>query len=173
MDLWPSPVPVGAETMGLTKEETEMTVSEIPAGRRTTARYFAAAMALLTALAYFLIGFRVLTVLENPEDQTVFGLIAGSAFLIGALVLLLTDSRVVMGLGAIAQALIILMYFNLAPEREPSFEVWGILIRVVQVLLLGALAYLAIRPRSEATPQVDAPSQGAVTAGQPPVRTGS
>ena len=37
-------------------------------------------------------------------------------------------------------------YFNLAGKRPPQFEAWGIAIRVFQVLLLGALRYLAARP---------------------------
>jgi hypothetical protein len=109
-------------------------------------------MAALISLIYFLIGLQVVTVLENPGDQTVFGLITGAVFLVGALVLLFFDNRVLWGLGALAQALIIFTYFNLAPEREPHYEAWGIVIRVIQVLLLGALVYLAIRPRTEASP---------------------
>jgi hypothetical protein len=31
-----------------------------------------------------------------------------------------------------------------APDREPSFELWGIAIRVVQVLLLTALVTLVL-----------------------------
>jgi hypothetical protein len=34
------------------------------------------------------------------------------------------------------------VYFAVAPDREPSFEPWGIVIRVVQVLLLAALVML-------------------------------
>ncbi len=52
--------------------------------------------------------------------------------------------------GAVLQALIIFMYFTLAAERIPEFEVWGILLRVVQIPLLGAITYLAIRPRRHA-----------------------
>ncbi|GEM_PF-3348804 len=120
--------------------------------KRRTVRYLAAALAVLTSLIYFLIGFQVLAVLEDPTDQTVFGLISGTAFMVGALVILFFDNRLLMGLGALAQAIIIFTYFNLAPEREPNFEMWGITIRVIQVLLLGALGYLAIRPRIEASP---------------------
>jgi hypothetical protein len=126
-----------------------MTLSRMPASRRRTARYYAVALTLITSLAYFLIGLQVLTVLEDPGDQTSFGFIAGSAFLLGALVIILTDNRVVMGLGAFAQAFIIFTYFNLASEREPAFEIWGILIRVVQLLLFGALVYLALGPGAE------------------------
>jgi hypothetical protein len=129
-----------------------MVISTTVVDRRKRVRYFAAAMAGVTSLVYFLIGFGAVTVLENPQDQTVFGLIAGAAFLAATMILLFFDSRVLWGLGALAQAFIIFTYFNLAPEREPSFEVWGILIRVAQALLLGALVYLAVRPINSAGP---------------------
>jgi hypothetical protein len=105
----------------------------------------AAAFAVLISLVYFLIGFKAVTVLDNVDDQTAFGLMAGGAFLVGAMLIFLTDNRVLWGIGAVAQALIIATYFNLAPERIPSYEPWGISIRVLQVLLLGALVYLAMR----------------------------
>jgi hypothetical protein len=142
-----------------------MTVSEKLANHRGMVRNLAATLAFLTSISYFHIGFRLVTVLDNVADQTAFGLIAGSAFLIGALAILLFDNRILMGLGALAQVFIILMYFNLAPEREPSYEVWGITIRVLQVLLLGALAYLAIRPKEAAQPPAGQPAREDVTVG--------
>jgi hypothetical protein len=132
-----------------------MTVRKSRVDRRRTVRSVATGLAGLTALLYYLIGFQVVTVLENPEDQAVFGMIAGTAFLAGALVIWFFDRRVLMGLGAVAQALIILMYFNLAPEREPSYEPWGIAIRVVQVSLFAALTYLAVRPVAPPSPAVE------------------
>jgi hypothetical protein len=101
--------------------------------RRRQVRYFAAAAAALTDRIYLLNGLQAVSVLENAEDQTVFGLIAGAAFLAGTLILLFFDNRVLWGLGALAQAFIIFTYFNLAPEREPSYEIWGIVIRVIQM----------------------------------------
>jgi hypothetical protein len=90
-------------------------------------------------------------VLDRPEDQVVFGLIAGSAFLIGAMVIEMFDRRVVMGLGATAQVFTIYTYFDLASQREPSFEIWGIVIRVIQVALFSILLYLAMRTRTMPT----------------------
>lgn len=124
-----------------------MTDEATPSSRRRTVQLLAVTLASLTSLMYFLIGFQVLTVLENPEDQTVFGLISGTAFLLGAVAIqVFGDRRLLMGLGALTQAFIIFTYLNLASEREPAFEVWGITIRVIQVLLLAALVYLAARP---------------------------
>ena len=52
--------------------------------------------------------------------------------------------------GAIGLALIMFMYFNIASERDPRFELWGILIRIVQLPLLGSLVVLAATKRTEA-----------------------
>jgi hypothetical protein len=38
------------------------------------------------------------------------------------------------------------MYFAVGPQRTPSFELWGLLIKVFQVVILGALACLIVRP---------------------------
>jgi hypothetical protein len=36
-------------------------------------------------------------------------------------------------------------YFNLAAQRTPAYEVWGILIRIAQLMILIALVYLEVR----------------------------
>jgi hypothetical protein len=124
--------------------------SRAPATRRRRVRLIAAALAAATSLLYFMIGLQVVHVLDDTSEQTGFGLIAGAAFLAGALVLLLIDHRALWVAGAVAQVLIIFMYVNLGAEREPSFEFWGIALRVLQVGLLAALIYLAVRPRTRA-----------------------
>jgi hypothetical protein len=113
--------------------------------RRRRIRYAAAFLAALTALIYFLIGFRVLIVLDANADQ-IFGLFAGAAYALGALLLLTVDRGPLWILGAVLQVFVIYTYFNLASQRTPAFEIWGILLRVAQVLLLLALVYLAVRP---------------------------
>lgn len=127
--------------------------------RRRSVRYFAAAMAAIASVIYLLIGLRVVTVLDKPEDQVGFGLAAGIAFAIGALMILVVDNRGLWAAGAIAQALIIFMYFSLAAERTPQFEAWGIFIRVAQFLLLGALGYLAISHRAEGRHRAGPPAR--------------
>jgi hypothetical protein len=126
-----------------------------PVERRRAVRLLAAALATLVSMLYFLIGFRVLTVIQDPEGQTGFGLTAGVAFLIGAVVIMVVDRRFVWTLGALTQAFIIFTYFNLASVRVPEFETWGIAIRVLQTLLFGALVYLAIRPSEQAQSSLD------------------
>ena len=118
--------------------------------QRRRVRYFAAAMAACASLIYFLIGLRMVSVIQNPEEQVGFGFAAGAGFAVAALLIMSVDQRALWVAGAVLQALIILMYFTLAAERIPEFEVWGILLRVVQVPLLVAVTYLAIRPRGHA-----------------------
>lgn len=120
-------------------------------GFRRRVRYFAAGMAAVAAALYFLIGFQVVTVIDKPEDQAAFAIPAGIGFALAALVILLTDRKVVWVTGGIVQALIIVMYFSLSSQRVPAFEGWGISIRVAQILLLAALGYLAVGRRERAS----------------------
>lgn len=113
--------------------------------------YFAgAALAALTAVIYFLIGFNLVTVVElapgEVSGQAFFGIPAALAYTLGAVLLIFFRRRLFWILGALLQVLVIAMYFTVAPDRTPSFEVWGILIRIAQFLLLGVLVYLIFRP---------------------------
>lgn len=117
---------------------------------RDTVRRVALGLTVITAILYYLIGFRVVEVLaDDPTGQTTFGLIAGTAFALGAVVIARYDKRVLWVLGTLGLGFVIWTYFNLAPDRDPSFELWGILIRVVQVPLLITLGYLAITSFNE------------------------
>jgi hypothetical protein len=101
------------------------------------------------AAIYLLIGAGVLGIGGSKEgesvDLAVFGFGAGSAFLILALLLLLTDRRWVWIVALIAQIWVFAIYFLVSGTREPPFEVWGIALRVLHVPLLLALAYLSWR----------------------------
>jgi hypothetical protein len=99
----------------------------------------------LTAFLYLLIGLNAVTVGDNmtPTEQRAFGFPAAAVFIGGAIVAVLWDQRWLWIVGAVGLALIIMMYFNLASERDPRFEFWGILIRVAQLPLLASLVYLA------------------------------
>lgn len=112
--------------------------------RRRAIRYFAAAVSGATAVMYFLIGFHVVSVLAPPADQT-WGIAPGIAYVLGTLLLLAFDRRVLWILGAILQVFVIYTYFNLASQRTPAYEVWGILIRIAQSMILIALVYLEVR----------------------------
>ena len=113
---------------------------------RSTIRHLAAAMAAIAAAIYLLIGFQAVAVIDEVADQPAFGIPAGIAFALAAIVLARFDNRVVWAVGAVLQALIILMYFAVSGQRTPPFEVWGVLIRGAQVVLFVALVLLAVTP---------------------------
>ncbi len=116
---------------------------------RRGVRFGAAALAAAMAAIYFLIGVGVLTVVEPRDDGSsmiYFGLPAGSAFLLGALLLLTQDRRRLWIAGLALQVFVVWGYFAVAPSRTPSYEVWGLTLRAIQVPLIAALAYLALRP---------------------------
>ena len=74
---------------------------------------------------------------------------AGLVFVAGIVLLARYDERWLWTGGAILQAFFIWAYIGIAGDRDPAYEFWGVAIRVVQVLLLVALAYLALRPVPE------------------------
>ncbi len=119
-------------------------------GTRRRVRYAAAALAGLTAVLYVLIATSAISVIDAGavadarHDQMAFATPAAIAYALGAVLLLIPrlDRRIPWALGALLQVGVIAMYFSVAPDREPSFEPWGIAIRVVQVLLLAALVML-------------------------------
>jgi hypothetical protein len=118
--------------------------------QRRTIRYLAAAIAAITAVVYLLVGFGVLRVVDHASPDAPplldFGLMAGAAFGLGALLLLTLDNRILWWLGALLQVGVIVMYVVVGQDRTPAFEIWGIAIKVLQAVLLGALLYLALRP---------------------------
>jgi hypothetical protein len=65
---------------------------------------------------------------------------------IGAALILAFDRRWLWTIGALAQLFIIWTYFNLADQRVPAYEFWGVSIRVLQVMLTALLVYLAVVP---------------------------
>ncbi|HSJ35150.1 MAG TPA: hypothetical protein VLB85_08870, partial [Acidimicrobiia bacterium] len=109
--------------------DTRPSTTAVVRDRRPVIRRAAAGVAVLIALIYFMIGFQLVSVLEDATDQTTFGLIAGGAFVIGTALILAFDRRLLWALGAAAQVMIIYTYFNLADQRVPDYEFWGVLIR--------------------------------------------
>ena len=118
------------------------------ADARRLIRYAAATVAAGVAVIYFLIGLGAIHVVrETPDGMSLFGfgVPAGSAFVIGAVLLIAFDHRSLWLLGALLQVGTIVMYFVVSAQREPPFEMWGIVIKIGQALLLVALVYLAVR----------------------------
>lgn len=117
--------------------------------RRRAVRYVAAAASAATALLYFGIGVGILKVVDvvssAAPDLFAFGAPAGAAFALGAILLLAFDRRLLWILGAILQVAVIVMYVAIADKRTPPFEVWGILIKLLQATILAALLYLVAR----------------------------
>lgn len=117
--------------------------------RGETIRYVAAAAAALTALLYFLIGLGVLWVGDANNGQTndifAFGAMTGTAFAVTTVLLLRFRSRPLWVLVAALQVVVIAGYFAVSSVRTPPFEVWGLLVKACQLVVLGAVAYLAVR----------------------------
>jgi hypothetical protein len=116
--------------------------------RLSVLRVTLATLAAASAVVYLLIGLEVLAVVElGPDDPSLlwFGIPASLAFLFGAVVMLVTERRLWWTLGAAFQVFAIMAYFNVAPNRNPPFEFWGIALRIVQVLMLAGLVLLVTR----------------------------
>ncbi len=115
---------------------------------RQTIRYGAAAVAAIMAAIYFLIGLGVLNVGGTNSDRAflwVFGALAGGAFLLGAVLLVAVDRRWVWVAGLLFQVFVYWAYVDVSKTRTPPFETWGITLRIIQLPLLIALGYLAVR----------------------------
>lgn len=114
--------------------------------RRHTIRLVAAAASGATALLYFGIGLGILRVVDkvsaDAPSMFYFGVPAGLAFVVGGILLFAFDRRSLWVVGAIVQVGVIVLYVAVAPNRTPPFEVWGILIKVLQAIILAALVYL-------------------------------
>jgi hypothetical protein len=130
-----------------------MTIAQTPEvstrgpGIRGKVRHWVVGLSGVSAVLYLLIGLRVVTVLpDDPTGQTSFGLVASAGFAVAAIVAATFDKRLLWALGTVGLAFVIWAYFDLASERTPPFETWGVIIRLVQLPLLAAVGYLAIRP---------------------------
>jgi hypothetical protein len=136
---------------------TSFRLDALDAGRRRRVRLLAAGLAAATALVYALIGLGVVSIVDevsgDAPDLLTFGLGAGAAYVLGACLLLAFDRRALWVLGSILQVGVIVMYVVVSSTRTPPFEVWGLAIKALQVVLLGALLYLSITPPSSVGPR--------------------
>jgi peptidoglycan/LPS O-acetylase OafA/YrhL len=116
--------------------------------RSLALRRSAAGLAAVIAVLYLLIGFSVVTVVDGQDGEVVPPLVV-SAGLFAVLALLLARSapRWMLVAGMVLQVLVLVGYVAIAPERTPSFEVWGVTVKLLQVALLGLLVALATRGR--------------------------
>lgn len=115
---------------------------------RRRVRLAAGGLALANAMVYALIGAGVARVVDDSVGAgvslTTFGALAGGAFLLGAVLLWATDRRVLWLLGAAFQLFAIVAYLGVAPQRTPSYEAWGVSLKVAQAFLLVMMAFLAL-----------------------------
>jgi hypothetical protein len=112
------------------------------------------------AVIYLLIGLGVLGIGTSTSaeavDLALFGLSAGIAYVVLALLLTFTDHRWLWILAALVMLWVYVIYLSTSGTREPPFELWGVTLRVIQLPLLAALIYLSWRP-SRSTRQGTAP----------------
>ncbi len=109
-------------------------------------RWTAAAASGLVAILYLLTGSGAVAVTyDQPAGAIPPLLIAAGLFAVLAVLLLRVAQRWVWLAGAGLQAVVIAGYVAIAADRIPAFEAWGITIKVLQVVLLGAFAWLALR----------------------------
>lgn len=115
----------------------------------------AAGAAAITAALYFLIGLGVLWVGDaqggDAPDLFAFGAVTGTTFAVTTLLLLRFKSRLLWILVAAVQVIVIAGYFALSNVRTPPFEVWGLLVKACQVVVLLAAGYLALRATKAGT----------------------
>jgi hypothetical protein len=119
------------------------------AGRRRAVRYVAAGLSAACAAVYFAIGFGLVVPVETTTDGPSllpFGVAAGIAFAVGAVLLLRIDRLGPWIMGAILQVLAIVLYVVVAERRTPPFEAWGILLKVAQAAILASLVWLILAP---------------------------
>lgn len=119
------------------------------ANHSSLARSIAAGAAGVVAGQYTLIGLGVLPVGNaasgGTPDLLAFGLMAGATFLVAGALLLATHSRIV-SLGVAAwSAVVIVAYVAFASLRDPQFEPWGLSVKGMQLIVLAATLYLALR----------------------------
>lgn len=116
--------------------------------RARTLRAVAAGAAGVAAVLYFLIGVGVISVGEaangGAPDLFAFGAMVGGAFAVTALLLWFLESRVLWAAVAVLQVIVIAGYVIASDVRNPPFEIWGILVKVAQVVVLAAVAWLLV-----------------------------
>lgn len=119
-------------------------------GTERRVQLVAVLLAVSSAVLYFLIGLGVLhigTYRQNPGDNSLlgFGASAGVAFLGAAVLLALVRRGLVWIVVGLFDLMVIVFHFVVAPIRQPVFEMWGLLIKVLQAVLLAAIGYVVVR----------------------------
>lgn len=113
------------------------------------ARIVAIIASCVAGAAYLLIGFGVLFVGESTQEGTndlsSFGAMMAALSVVGAVVVWRFHGRLAWATVAVFQVIPLVGYVAFAGLREPPFELWGLLIKVAQAVVLAAMAYLLVR----------------------------
>jgi hypothetical protein len=118
-----------------------------PIRRRSPAIVVAAASTAVMAVIYLLIGARIVEVIDPADDQPMFGF-AAAGFFAALTVAVALIRRPVVWLSALAIHLfVVFVYFDLAPERVPHYETWGLALRLLQLPAIAALGWLSVARR--------------------------
>jgi hypothetical protein len=124
------------------------------------ARRVAIVTAWISAALYALIGLGVMPIgaSANGGDPGLFGFGAMMTvvFAVTALLLMRFRSTILWVAVAVLQFTVLIGYAAFSGYRLPPFEVWGLLIKLDQAILLAATLYLIIRGRQH----VAAPTTG-------------
>jgi hypothetical protein len=116
---------------------------------RSPWRTVAVAASALIAGVYLLIFAGVLSVgRAEAGDLGILG-VAGGVFVVMALLLWRVRSRLLWAGVAGLQLMLTAMYVAVAPERDPSFEVWGLTIRILSVVLFVAVVAMLLGSRKD------------------------
>jgi hypothetical protein len=120
-------------------------------------RYLAAGGAVLVAVLYLLIAIDVVTVVDEQAAADATPLyVAAALFALLAVGVASMRSRAMYAAGAALQLLVIVGYLVIAADRIPSFEAWGIAIKIIQVGLLTTFIYLMVRREQDPVGRVEA-----------------
>lgn len=128
-----------------------MAYQTAPSPQLERIRYTAVVAAVGAAALYLLIGIGVLSIGTTSSgkapDLLAFGAMAGATFAIVAGLLLRFRRRLLWLAVAALQLLVIGGYFAMADIRTPPIEVWGLLVKACQLVVLVAVGLLLVRDR--------------------------
>lgn len=111
-------------------------------------RGLAAVAALAAAALYFLIAAGVLDIGKSTNGQDPglfeFGMLMGGIFVVVAAVLLRSRSRLLWIGIAVLQVIVLVGYVLAAQIRIPAFEVWGLVIKACQLVVLAGVGAMLL-----------------------------
>jgi hypothetical protein len=113
-----------------------------------TAQAVAVGGSALAALLYALIGLGVLAI-GRPADGSAgdlvgFGVTLAGTFALSALLLARIRSRAFLFAIVALQVIVLVGYFAFAYLREPPIELWGVVIKVCQAVVLLAVGWMLV-----------------------------